>query len=87
MPRISFFYGIIIRMYWNERDHPVPHFHAEYAGQYASIAVDGTLLAGSLPARALRLVADWAELHRDELLANWELARDRKPLVPIDPLA
>jgi hypothetical protein len=86
VPRISFFYGIIIRMYWNERDHPVAHFHAEYAGKYASIALDGTMLAGSLPARALRLIQDWAALHQDELLANWEHARDRQPLEKIDPL-
>lgn len=68
MPRISAFYGIIIRMYWDERDHPIAHFHAEYAGKYASIAFDGTLLAGSLPTRALRLIQDWAPLHQDELL-------------------
>ncbi len=41
MPRISFFYGIVIRMYWNERDHPVPHFHAEYGDQSASLALGG----------------------------------------------
>ncbi len=86
MPRISSFYGIIIRMYWDERDHPVAHFHAEYAGKYASIALDGTLLAGSLPARALRLIQDWVPLHRDELLANWEHARNHRPLEKIDPL-
>ena len=49
MPRISFFYGIIIRMYWNERDHPVPHFHAEYGDHVASIDMNGDMLAGTLP--------------------------------------
>lgn len=86
MPRVSYFYGITIRMYWDERDHPVAHFHAEYAGNYASVAIDGTLLAGSLPPRALRLIQDWAPLHRDELLANWDRARGHQPLAPIDPL-
>lgn len=87
MPRVSHFYGITIRMYWNERDHPVAHFHAEYAGHNASIAFDGTMLAGSLPPRALGLVQDWARLHSDELLANWEHARSHEPLAPIDPLS
>jgi hypothetical protein len=87
MPRISFFYGITIRMYWNERDHPIPHFHAEYAGEYASIAIDGTVLAGSLPKHALHLIGDWVELHTDELLANWNSARNREPLAPIEPLS
>ena len=86
MPRISAFYGIVITMYWRERDHPVPHFHASYAGQAASISVEGEVLGGSLPLRALRLVREWAGLHRDELLANWERARDYEPLAPIDPL-
>ena len=86
MPRISAFYGIVIAMYWGERDHPVPHFHAEYAGARASIAVDGTVLAGALPARALRLVREWARLHENELLANWDRARQHERLLPIDPL-
>jgi hypothetical protein len=87
MPRISSFYGIVITMYWRERDHPVPHFHASYAGQNASIALDGTILGGRLPPRALRLVREWTQLHRDELLANWERARDCDPLDQIDPLS
>jgi hypothetical protein len=74
-------------MYWRERDHPVPHFHAEYAGQRASISVDGTLLAGTLPARALRLVLAWARAHEEELSANWIRARKYEPLLDIDPLA
>lgn len=87
MPRISFFYGIIIRMYWNERDHPVPHFHAEYGDHVASIDMNGDMLAGTLPPRALRLVREWAQLHEDELLANWVRARNNEPLEAIDPLA
>ena len=73
-------------MYYDE--HGVPHFHAEYAGARASIAV-GTLavLAGSLPPRALRLVQEWAELHQAELVANWERARAEAPLEPIPPLS
>ena len=86
MPRLSYFYGIKIAMYWREHNHPVAHFHAEYGEHLASIAIDGTLLAGSLPPRALRLVREWAALHEDELRANWERVRAQQPLVPIDPL-
>lgn len=87
MPRISYFYGITIRMYWNERDHPVPHFHAEYGEHKASVDMYGALLGGTLPPRALRLVREWSELHRAELLANWERARRVDRLETIDPLA
>lgn len=86
MPRISSFYGITIWMYRNEGHHARPHFHARYAGEAASIDFDGEALAGSLPRRALRLVADWAQLHQVELLANWERARSGELLEPIDPL-
>ncbi len=86
VPRISVFYGITITMYWRERDHPIPHFHAEQGGDRASFAIDGTVLAGELPARALRFVQEWAELHREELLANWDRARNLLPLERIDPL-
>lgn len=86
MPRISAFYGITIWMYWNEGVHARPHFHARYAGQAASVDVSGELIAGSLPRRALVLVAEWAALHEEELLANWERARRDERLLPIDPL-
>lgn len=75
MPRISEFYGIAIAMYYAEQG--VPHFHALYAGQDVSIAIDSLeIFAGSLPERALRLVREWAEIHRAELEADWRRARD-----------
>ena len=70
MPEISRFYGIIIRMYAG--DHPPPHFHAEYGEEAAQIDIrTGSIIAGSLPRRALRLAQDWAELHRQQLLDNF----------------
>jgi len=85
MPRISSFYGIVISMYYDE--HGVPHFHVYYAEHDASIAIETLeILGGSLPRRAQRLVTEWAELHRDELLANWQRARDEQPLEDIEPL-
>lgn len=85
MPRISAFYGIVITMYW--RDHAPAHFHASYAGYAAAIEIEGTeLIEGWLPPRAVRFVSEWAAIHRDELQENWRRARNREPLVPIDPL-
>lgn len=86
MPRICSFYGITIWMYWNEGAHVRPHFHARYGGHVASIDFTGLLIAGSLPPRALALVAEWANLHREELLVNWEHARLEEPLEAVDPL-
>lgn len=85
MPRISEFYGIVIEMYY--ADHPPPHFHARYAGESAKIDISsGSIIAGSLPSRAHRLVREWVGAHRDELGANWErTVRHERPL-PIDPL-
>lgn len=85
MPRLSAFYGIVIYMY--RPDHPPPHFHAEYGEHLAQIEFESLeVLGGSLPPRALRLVREWAQLHLDELAANWALAQELEPLVPIDPL-
>ena len=85
MPRISEFYGIVIAMYY--REHGVPRFHATYAGETIVVAIEtGDVLAGSVPARARRLVQEWAELHREELRRNWSRAREDAPLERIDPL-
>ena len=76
MPTISIFYGIIIRMFFFDVDkHKAPHIHAEYQGQFAVYSIqDGTLLAGQLPRRSHKLVVAWIEIHKEDLLANWELA-------------
>jgi hypothetical protein len=86
MPKLSSFYGIAITMYWREGHHSRPHFHARYGDYKASLDFSGEILAGDLPKRALRLVQDWAELHTDELFADWQLAVNGRPLDPIDPL-
>jgi hypothetical protein len=88
MPRISAFYGIVIWMYHDEIHHlGRPHFHATYGGDEASIDIENlTILGGSLPPRAARLVREWARGHQGELRENWERARRHQPLEPIDPL-
>ena len=85
MPTISRFFGILIQMYFN--DHAPPHFHAEYQDEHATFDLAGNLKDGYLhSATARRLVAEWAALHRSELEANWELARQGKGLNLIAPL-
>ena len=85
VPRLAEFYGIVIYMYWS--DHAPPHFHAVYAGDEAQIRIDdGSELEGSLPRTAARLVREWAELRRTELLADWDRAQRPEPLEPIDSL-
>ena len=85
MPEVSLFMGIRITMYYD--DHNLPHFHAEYAGKKAIVNIaDCCVMRGSLPNRQLKFVLAWAELHKDELMQNWELAASDRPLSPIAPL-
>ncbi len=85
MPTISMFYGIMIRMY-NNNEHNPPHFHAQYQGHNAVFDMDGNLTDGEMPKAQIKLIAAWAEIHREELLANWELAMQEEPLYKIEPL-
>jgi len=85
MPTISAFYGIIIRMFFN--DHAPAHFHAEYAEHKAVIDIQTLkILQGDLPRRAAQLVLDWAELHQEELLEDWQLCQSKQQPNPIAPL-
>jgi hypothetical protein len=85
MPEISRFYGIVIALYYNE--HNPPHFHVKY-GEFAAEVDIRTLqlLKGELPKRAKSMVLEWADEHRDELMINWELARQKHELKKIEPL-
>lgn len=68
-------------------DHPPPHFHARYGGSEAQVIIaTGEILNGTLPPRAAALVAEWTHLHHEELDADWELARQERPLNTIEPL-
>jgi hypothetical protein len=64
----------------------VPHFHVSYGGFEASIEIETHAVRGELPPRALRLVLEWARLHRAELLENWGRARANQSLKRIAPL-
>ena len=85
MPEISLFAGIRITMYYD--DHNPPHFHASYNGHSALVDIEnGYVIRGALPNRQLKYVLAWAELHRDDLMQDWELSREGKPLNSILPL-
>ena len=72
-------------MFWN--DHAPPHCHARFGEDEATVSIlDGIVIAGVLKRRQLRLVLAWVELHRDELLENWELARQGKPMRSLEGL-
>jgi Domain of unknown function (DUF4160) len=85
VPEISRFFGIIILMYYDE--HNPPHFHARYGSDKAAIEITSLrVLEGRLPSRALGLVVEWASQHQEELMMNWEAARNDRPPKKIPPL-
>ena len=85
MPTISLFYGIMINMFYD--DHAPPHFHATYAEYKGIIDIDNLkMIKGNLLRRALELILDWAELHQDELLENWQLCETKQVPHEIEPL-
>jgi hypothetical protein len=85
MPEVSRFYGIVIKIFYD--DHHPPHFHAEY-GEYEVLVNIATLaiLSGSVPARALGLITEWAALHQEELRVAWRRASQLQPPGKIEPL-
>ena len=87
MPTLSMFFGIVIRMYLGKKEHNPPHFHTYYQGNKAVIDIKSCELTdGNIPRRQVKLIEAWAELHRDELLADWELAQNGEIPFKIDPL-
>jgi hypothetical protein len=85
MPEVSRFFGIMIRMYFDE--HNPPHFHAIYAGNEAQIGIDPIVtLEGRLPGRAASMVIEWAALHQQELKQNWHRLRNDQSPDKIEPL-
>lgn len=87
MPVLSTFYGIIVRMYREVGGrHNLPHIHAEYAGEEIVIALDGTILEGTIPKGKMKLLEAWMEIHHEDLEANWKLLSNGDQFFRIDPL-
>lgn len=84
MPVISRFLGIAIAILYRDRE--PPHFHATYGDYEVTVGLRGGVVTGRFPRRALQHVLEWGDLRRDELLANWDRARAKQPLLPVAPL-
>jgi hypothetical protein len=84
MPVICRFYGLIIQMFYN--DHNAPHFHVVYGEFKVVINIHDEIVEGFMPKRALKLAFEWMDLHKVELLENWELAQNGEELKKIEPL-
>ncbi|KXK33319.1 MAG: hypothetical protein UZ01_00127 [Candidatus Brocadia sinica] len=85
MPVISMFFGIIIRMFYDDQN--PPHFHVEYQGRKALFDFQGNIIKGGIQSKtATRLIREWIDLHEKELFEDWELAKRGKELKKIDPL-
>ncbi|HSB95616.1 MAG TPA: DUF4160 domain-containing protein [Spongiibacteraceae bacterium] len=84
MPVISRFLGIVIVMYWD--DHFPPHFHAKYGNYEIIVHILTGMVEGRFPKRALQHVLEWYELHKEELLSDWDLCRANRTPEPIAPL-
>jgi hypothetical protein len=82
------FYGIVVSMYFmDNRRHHLPHIHVKYQDQEAVIGIaDGSLIEGELKPNKLSLIQAWMEIHRDELMADWDLAINGENIFKIEPL-
>ena len=84
MPEICRFYGIIIQMFF--KYYNPPHFHIVYGDYKAIMSIEDEIVEGFMPKRALKLVFEWLELHKQELIENWELAQNGELPNKIEPL-
>lgn len=85
MPTISVFFGIVIKMFYD--DHNPPHFHAEYQGEMAVFDFRGNILRGNIRSRtAVRLIREWVDLRQTELEINWDRMQEGEEFTKIDPL-
>ena len=84
MTIISRFFGIIVFMFW--REHQPPHFHAKYGDEEVIVEIETGELTGNISQRVQNMIQEWRELHKDELMADWKLAEENRPLIGIKPL-
>jgi len=88
MAVLSMFYGIIVSMFaYDNREHKLPHVHAKYQEDEAVITIpDGNVIKGKMKPEKLKLVQAWIEIHKDDLMANWDLAANGQKVYKIEPL-
>ena len=88
MPVISMFYGIVIQIYFfDTKQHHLPHIHAKYQNFSSVFAIEsGEIIEGKLPSNKIKLVSAWIEIHREDLIADWQLAVEGQQVFQIEPL-
>ena len=88
MPSISMFYGIVVYLYYiDNNQHHIPHIHAKYQNDEIIVSIsDGKILDGKLPPNKLKLLLAWMEIHKEDLMADWNLAVEGQKPYKIDPL-
>ena len=88
MPTISMFHGIVIMLFfYDNKQHNLPHIHARYQGKKAVFGIEeAQMIEGDFPNKQRKLVEAWMEIHKDELIADWELAVDGEQPYKIEPL-
>lgn len=88
MPTISMFYGIVVMIYYyDNKQHNLPHIHVRYQGTKAVFSIEtAEMIEGDLPRKQQKLVSAWMEIHKEELIANWELAITGEQPYKIEPL-
>jgi hypothetical protein len=87
MAELSRFYGMVIQIFFMDTiKHYRPHIHVVYAEYEASVGIDGTILAGKLPVKQLRLLQTWMAIHEEELYEAWAHAMSKEPIKKIEPL-
>ena len=84
MPQVSTFYGLVILM--NFKDHSPPHFHVWYGDYKITVTIQDGIVTAKMPQRALKMVFEWLEVHREELSQEWEKAQKGEALKQITPL-
>jgi len=86
MPTLSMFFGIIIRMYYAPKEHNPPHIHVYYQDFKGVININTCEMNGNIPTKQLRMVIAWIEIHKEELMADWELCQNGEKPFSIEPL-
>jgi len=87
VPEISRFYGIVIKMLFNDTvQHNKPHIHVSYGDYKITMGLDGEILSGSMPQKQVRMVLGWIAIHEDELYAAWNKAVRNEHFSKISPL-
>lgn len=88
MPSISAFYGLVVYMYFmDNRQHNLPHIHVKYQSDEVVVSIpEGDVLEGSIPPAKMKLLQAWIEIHKEELMADWDLAVSGEKPYKIEPL-